>query len=100
MSSLKFKLVGELGRPKSKGRRMGCTTIGCGLALLTILYGCEDPTFSDCARASELELRLLKDRSNFPGDTDPVIQKSGTEAWTAAKRWKRNVCRDALSLSE
>jgi len=46
----------------------------------------------ECAEAAALELSLLKDKTNFPGNSDPVVQESGTEAWTAARKWKEQVC--------
>jgi hypothetical protein len=54
--------------------------------------GTETAALRECAEASALELRLLKDRSNFPGEKDSAVQKSGTEAWTAAYRWKEKAC--------
>lgn len=53
----------------------------------------ERPDMSrECAEAAALELSLIKEKSNFPGNSDPVVQKSATEAWTATKRWKDKVC--------
>jgi|LakMenEpi03Aug12_release.lakeMendotaPanAssembly.Ray.scaffolds.fasta_scaffold298757_2 hypothetical protein len=54
--------------------------------------GAETAALRECAEASAFELGLLKDRSNFPGEKDSAVQKSGTEAWTAANRWKQKAC--------
>jgi len=59
--------------------------------------GAETAALRECAEASALELGLFKDRSNFPGERDTAVQKSGTEAWTAANRWKEKACANLLA---
>lgn len=61
-------------------------------AFLTASCGDRLNASKECAEAAALELSLIKDKSNFPGNADPVVQKSATEAWSAAKRWKNQVC--------
>lgn len=69
------------------------------IATCTGLSGCGDAvgySKRECARASVLELEIVKDRTNFPGESDPILQKAGSEAWTAVREWKEAVCEPTL----